>query len=167
LNGRSDTTRDAGDHHFRTLGEEKAVECLKIGATDYLLKQHLERLVPALNRALHEAEARRSARRWNTWCSGSRRCAQPGAHDFALAAAKMGVWEIRVRDQSLDLVRDDVTTVRSPRRPGAEDHRGFFLQLIHPDIRSRPRGSGETARTPGSGTNAMEFRTIWPDDTVH
>jgi PAS domain S-box-containing protein len=38
-----------------SLGEEEAVRCLQLGATDYLLKQRLERLVPAVKRALHEA----------------------------------------------------------------------------------------------------------------
>ena len=39
-----------------SIGEEDAVRCLHLGATDYLLKQRLERLVPAVNRALNEAE---------------------------------------------------------------------------------------------------------------
>ena len=41
-----------------TLGEELAIETLKSGATDYVLKQRLSRLVPAVNRALREAEER-------------------------------------------------------------------------------------------------------------
>jgi two-component system cell cycle sensor histidine kinase/response regulator CckA len=43
-----------------TVVEEQAVECLHIGATDYLLKDRLERLVPAVRRALQEAETRRA-----------------------------------------------------------------------------------------------------------
>jgi len=42
-----------------TLGEEEAVEALKAGATDYILKQKLLRLVPAVKRALREFEVRR------------------------------------------------------------------------------------------------------------
>src|SRR5205814_485723 len=38
-----------------TLGEELAVECLKTGATDYILKQRLNRLAPAIRRAVREA----------------------------------------------------------------------------------------------------------------
>lgn len=37
-----------------TLGEEIAVEMLKYGATDYLLKQNLQRLCPAIKQALFE-----------------------------------------------------------------------------------------------------------------
>lgn len=38
-----------------TLGEEVAIETLKKGATDYVLKQRLNRLVPSVERALREA----------------------------------------------------------------------------------------------------------------
>jgi PAS domain S-box-containing protein len=39
-----------------TMGEEKAVETLKRGATDYVLKHNLSRLVPSIIRALRETE---------------------------------------------------------------------------------------------------------------
>jgi PAS domain S-box-containing protein len=38
-----------------TLGEEVAIEALKIGATDYVLKSRLARLAPSVKRALREA----------------------------------------------------------------------------------------------------------------
>ena len=41
-----------------TLGEELAIETLKRGATDYVLKQCLDRLVPAVKRALRETQER-------------------------------------------------------------------------------------------------------------
>ncbi len=41
-----------------TLGEELAIEALKQGATDYVLKQRLQRLVPSVQRALREAQDR-------------------------------------------------------------------------------------------------------------
>ena len=39
-----------------TLGEELAVESLRAGATDYLLKDRLHRLVPAVRRAVRDAQ---------------------------------------------------------------------------------------------------------------
>jgi PAS domain S-box-containing protein len=42
-----------------TIGEEQAIESLKSGATDYVLKQNLKRLGSAVRRALQEAEDRR------------------------------------------------------------------------------------------------------------
>jgi two-component system, cell cycle sensor histidine kinase and response regulator CckA len=41
-----------------TIGEERAVELVKLGATDLLLKDHLSRLVPAVLRAMREVGER-------------------------------------------------------------------------------------------------------------
>src|ERR1700731_618644 len=41
-----------------TLGEEVAIEALKIGATDYVFKTRLSRIVPSVQRALREADER-------------------------------------------------------------------------------------------------------------
>ncbi|HUD46345.1 MAG TPA: response regulator [Candidatus Baltobacteraceae bacterium] len=45
-----------------TLGEERAIESLKGGATDYVLKGHLARLAPAVRRAMDMAEERAANR---------------------------------------------------------------------------------------------------------
>src|ERR1700681_2321519 len=41
-----------------TLDEEVAIEALKVGATDYVFKTRLSRIVPSVRRALREAEER-------------------------------------------------------------------------------------------------------------
>jgi signal transduction histidine kinase len=46
-----------------SLGEEVAIETLKKGATDYVLKHRLARLAPSVHRAMREAEVRRERRR--------------------------------------------------------------------------------------------------------
>lgn len=46
-----------------TIGEERAIQALKQGAVDYVLKESRARLVPAIERALREADDR-DARRW-------------------------------------------------------------------------------------------------------
>jgi signal transduction histidine kinase len=46
-----------------TVGEERAIESLKSGATDYVLKGRLARLVPAVRRAISELEHRVAAHR--------------------------------------------------------------------------------------------------------
>ncbi len=45
-----------------TMGEERAIEALRRGAMDYVLKSNPKRLVPAVRRALAEAELRRTSR---------------------------------------------------------------------------------------------------------
>src|SRR5271169_5735191 len=43
------------------VGEEPAVQAMKAGADDYLFKGDLKRLVPAVERELHDLEGRRKA----------------------------------------------------------------------------------------------------------
>jgi diguanylate cyclase (GGDEF)-like protein len=54
--------REAADIPFifvsGTIGEERAIEALRCGAVDYVLKSNLKRLAPAVARALREAEQR-------------------------------------------------------------------------------------------------------------
>ncbi|MGB6308400.1 MAG: EAL domain-containing protein [Steroidobacteraceae bacterium] len=45
-----------------TIGEERAIQALKQGAVDYVLKESRARLVPAIERALREAEDREAGR---------------------------------------------------------------------------------------------------------
>jgi len=46
-----------------TLGEELAIDSLKSGATDYVLKERLSRLAPAVRRAMKEVEDRMASER--------------------------------------------------------------------------------------------------------
>ncbi|RLC86856.1 MAG: hypothetical protein DRJ03_07605 [Chloroflexi bacterium] len=46
-----------------TIGEEVAVEAMRAGAHDYVMKSNLARLVPAVRRELREAETRRARKR--------------------------------------------------------------------------------------------------------
>jgi PAS domain S-box-containing protein len=45
-----------------TIGEERAIEALKLGATDYVLKDKPKRLISAIERAISDAERKRSQR---------------------------------------------------------------------------------------------------------
>src|SRR5437773_323404 len=49
-----------------TIGEQAAIESLRCGATDYVLKHWPERLVPAIIRAVQEAEERAQRKRVET-----------------------------------------------------------------------------------------------------
>src|SRR6266496_6120997 len=46
-----------------TIGEELAVEAMRAGANDYLMKDSLARLAPTIEREMHDAENRRARRR--------------------------------------------------------------------------------------------------------
>src|SRR5579872_1076600 len=46
-----------------TIGEESAVEAMKVGANDYIMKGNLKRLLPAIERELREARVRRERKK--------------------------------------------------------------------------------------------------------
>jgi len=45
------------------IGEEKAVDCMRSGASDYILKRNIAGLCPAIARELAEAEIRNKQKR--------------------------------------------------------------------------------------------------------
>jgi hypothetical protein len=70
-----------------TVGEAVAVDMMKRGATDYLLKDRLGRLGPAVNRALEEKAVRDAARRAEAASRASHRTLQA-----LILAAPMAIW---------------------------------------------------------------------------
>jgi diguanylate cyclase (GGDEF)-like protein len=75
-----------------TIGEERAIEALKAGAVDYVLKTNLERLVPAVRRALNDVAARRAQRAAEARIERLTRVLQ------MLSAINAGV--VRIRDRT-------------------------------------------------------------------
>jgi signal transduction histidine kinase len=75
-------------HVSGTLGEEQAVDSLKSGATDYVLKASLARLCPAVRRAMKEVEAQAGRRHLEEELIGAQKMEVIGhlaggvAHDF-------------------------------------------------------------------------------------
>ena len=67
------------------LGEEVAIETLKQGATDYVLKHRLDRLGPAVRRALTEARERAERRRAEAALRESERQPPPDARQHPRA----------------------------------------------------------------------------------
>ncbi|HZV89836.1 MAG TPA: sigma 54-interacting transcriptional regulator [Candidatus Binatus sp.] len=79
-----------------TLGEEVAIEALKIGATDYVLKTRLSRLVPSVQRALREAtekaerkRAEDSLRRSEAYLAEAQRLSRTGSFGWCASTGEI------------------------------------------------------------------------------
>ena len=82
-----------------TLGEEVAIEALKIGATDYVLKTRLSRLVPSVMRALREAterterkRAEESLRQSETYLAEAQRLSRTGSWALVPSTGNISYW---------------------------------------------------------------------------
>ncbi len=108
-----------------SINEDTAVACMKAGADDYVLKEQVRQLGPAVVRALAEKRLRRE-----------RQLAEEALYEsqerlnMALAAAHMGVWEWNLQNNAI---------VWSPECYVIMDKAEFngtlsdFLDTVHPD----------------------------------
>jgi len=111
-----------------TLGEEAAVECLKQGANDYVLKHRLERLVPAVRRALQEAEERgarlQAEAAWRASEEQFRAMFEVASIGMAQADPRTGQW-LRVNQKMCEITGYAATELLGMR----------VSELTHPDDR--------------------------------
>ena len=107
-------------------GEEHAVEMMRQGAIDYVLKQNLSLLPRAIQRAMaevHERHRRRHAER-------SLQHAEVRAH-IATNAARMGVWDYAPLSQTL--LWDERCRALYELDDTAQVNLALFLDYCHPD----------------------------------
>ena len=135
-----------------TVGEEAAVECLRLGATDYVLKQRLARLAPAVRRALSEADEhsrRRSAEKELRNTATQLEQAQAVAH--------LGSW-------TFDVATGRFTSSKETYRiygltPGPPLLMDDFIQRMHRDDQLRVNQSWNAALH-GKGSYDTVFRIL-------
>ncbi len=117
-----------------TLGEEQAIESLKRGATDYVLKERLSRLAPAVNRAMREVEERAERQRIEARFIEAQKMEVIGqlaggvAHDFNnLLAVIMGYSDLTIEKfGGNEEIGSNLETIRST----AERAAGLTRQLL-------------------------------------
>ncbi len=141
------------------IGEELAVELMKGGATDYVLKDRLERLPFTIRRALDDAEQR----------AGRHRAEEAARHSgetlsIALEAAQMGTWDWNIATGELEWSDKCRAIFCIP--AGEPMHYGRFLRALHPEDRSRV-DAAVTHALAAKVPYDLEFRIMWPDGSTH
>jgi diguanylate cyclase (GGDEF)-like protein len=129
-----------------TIGEERAIEALKHGAVDYVLKDNLARLAPAVLRALEEAASRRGRREAEERVARLTRVLQ------MLSGINTAVVRLRDRPQLLEEACRIAHTVGS--------YICAFVVLIDPNTRM-----ARTAAWAGPGADRKDEVSFQVDDS--
>ncbi|MBV4536821.1 MULTISPECIES: hybrid sensor histidine kinase/response regulator [Pseudomonas] len=133
-------------------GEEHAVEMIRLGATDYVLKKNLPLLPKAVRRALTEVQERQRRRRAEEALADVEARAR-----IAIDAAGMGTWDFRPEDGLL--LWDDRCKTLFGLPTDTEMSLDVFYAGIYPDDREMVRNAVEQAMLPTSdGRYRVEFR---------
>jgi PAS domain S-box-containing protein len=141
-----------------TLGEEVAIEALKLGATDYVLKTSLSRLVPSVQRALREAtqkaerrRAEEALRQSETYLAEAQRLSHTGSFGW-----KPSTGEIIWSEETFRIFQYDRTTT-----PTLE----LILRRVHPEDAALVQQTVERA-TQYEKDFDHEYRLMMPDGSL-
>jgi PAS domain S-box-containing protein len=141
-----------------SLGEEVAIEAVKIGATDYVVKSRLSRLAPAVQRALREAserterkKAERAFRRSEMYLAEAQQLSHTGSFGWDPASGKIS-WS----DETYRIFGFD---------PAVEPTIQMVIDRTHPDDRARVREIVDRASIE-SGAFMAEHRLLMDDGSV-
>ena len=138
-------------------GEEHAVEMIRLGATDYVLKKNLPLLPKAVRRALTEVQERQRRRRAEEALIDVEARAR-----IAIDAAGMGTWDLRPQEGLL--LWDDRCKTLFGLPTSTEMSLEVFLGGIYPDDLPMVREAVEYAMRPESGGRyRVEFRIAQPN----
>lgn len=114
-----------------TIGEDRAIEALKQGATDYILKDRLARLVPAIARAFEDvAERERRSRAEAALKESELR------YRLVARATSDAVWDWDLTNDRI-LWNDGTRPVLDYPAEEVETTGGWWAERIHPDDRER------------------------------
>jgi len=141
-----------------TLGEEVAIEALKIGATDYVLKTRLSRLVPSVLRALREATQRAERRRAEealrqseAYLTEAQRLSHTGSFGWRPSTGEI-IWS----EETFRIFEYDRAT-----KPSIE----VILQRVHREDAASVKETAERASQDGNDFE-HEYRLVMPDGSV-
>jgi PAS domain S-box-containing protein len=141
-----------------TLDEEVAIESLKVGATDYIFKTKMSRIVPSVRRALREAEdrarrgeAERALRRSESYLVEAQRLSHTGSFGWNPASGTI-YWS-------------EETHHIFGIEPGTAPTLELVVQRTHPEDRAAVQATIECAQRDGLDFE-HKYRLLMPDGSV-
>jgi PAS domain S-box-containing protein len=141
-----------------SLGEEVAIEAVKIGATDYVVKSRLSRLVPSVQRALREArecaerkKAEEAFRRSEMYLAEAQRLSHTGSFGWNISSG-----EIFWSEESFRIFGYDSNV-----KPSIE----LVVQRVHPDDLALVQRVIDRAANDQQDFD-FEHRLLMPDGSV-
>ena len=141
-----------------TLGEEVAVERLKAGATDYVLKQRLTRLASSIDRALRESQVRREHARAQE--------AKLFLEDLIAASPSM-IFRIDPREFKITYASPNVERLLGYGQSEIVGVRNFWRRLIHQEDLERAAADLRQALETHAVHVPQEYRFRSKDGRYH
>ena len=141
-----------------TMGEELAIEALKQGATDYVLKTRLSRIAPSVRRALREAEGRsqreraeEALQRNEAYLAEAQRLSHTGSFGWHVASGKIYWSEETYRIFEVE--------------PSTQPTLNLIFERMHPEDRQFVRELIDSATQQGKKFD-FEHRLLLRDGSV-
>lgn len=142
-----------------TIGEELAIESLKRGATDYVLKGNLARLVPAARRALQEAEDRAKSRKTETELAAIR-----DRTNSIFDSLRDVVWSVSPSQRKIIYINAATREVFGRLPEEFMRNPALWFECVHPDDHERVRAAWN--RVLAGNAIDMEYRILHRDGSV-
>jgi PAS domain S-box-containing protein len=143
-----------------SIGEDIAVEAMRLGAADYLLKDRLGRLGPAVNNALAQTRSRKEGKQ----AAEELRSTHEQLHHL-LAHSPAVIYSLKIEDQRVTptLVSDNIERLLGVRVEAATYE--WWVESLHPDDRERAL---KTLNESLSGDGySMEYRIRHKNGSYH
>lgn len=147
------------------IGEEKAVELLKLGVCDFVLKDRLTRLVPAIERSLKEASERHARKMAERALRASEKALRKSEALLRRAEriAHLGHWRIDLKTNTLTW-SDEMYRIFGADPGQFRLTQESFLELVHPADRESVIRLSDYFLEGDNGH--FEYRVIRPDGTL-
>ena len=142
-----------------TIGEERAVEGLRSGATDFVLKHHLNRLPEAVRRALREADQIREQRRVIE-------ALRESEERFRQVTESINevFWLTDVSKNQMIYVSRAYEKIWGQTCASLYAAPQSWIEAIHPEDSDRVRNAAATLQV--SGDYDLEYRIVRPDGSI-